>query len=211
VLFRSGTNAFFRYVPSSDVLIHNANALAGGAIARVSRLAHNEDLAEVASRAAMTTVALQRQDGSWPYGEEASLSWIDGFHTAYTLAGLEAVNGVLPDDRIKDAIARGKAFYRRACFRVDAVPRYYADKQVVGDCHTAATAIRYFAGSGEDIGFAVEIYEWARETLRLADGSFRTSAGNPIPYLRWSEAHMFLALAELRRAVTSENKARSND
>ena len=31
------------------------------------------------------TVARQRPDGSWPYGEERHLNWVDGFHTGYVL------------------------------------------------------------------------------------------------------------------------------
>jgi hypothetical protein len=48
--------------------------------------------------------------GSWPYGEGASLSWSDSFHSGYVLTCLERLRHVTP--WVDDAEARGAAYYR---------------------------------------------------------------------------------------------------
>jgi hypothetical protein len=201
----SEDGSFFRYVPGSDVLIHNANALAAGCVARAGQLAGRPWLINVSGQAATTTARLQRDNGSWPYGEGPGLGWVDAFHTAYTLQGLAAVADPSVDAPLARAVRSGGAFYVSSCFGVHGVPLYYANGHQAGDCHAAATAISYLCTTGDDVSLAGRVYTWARRNLRRSDGAFRSSRGNPIPYVRWSEAHMFLALAHLSRALDEQS------
>ena len=94
---------FFTYVPGSTVLIHNANVLVSGLVARVDRSS------ELALDAAWTTVRRQHAIGAWPYGERAGLEWVDGFHTAYVLDALQRWVAVGVSD-FEQPVSRGLAF-----------------------------------------------------------------------------------------------------
>src|SRR5215211_728379 len=133
---------YFGYVGAGAVLIHNANALVCGTLARLHELDPDGELAERVRTAARTTADAQRPDGSWPYGESASLGWVDNFHTAYTLEGLHHTDRVLGGGA--DAIERGYDFWARALFEDDGRARARGDRTYPLEAHSYATAIDTF-------------------------------------------------------------------
>src|SRR5947208_3350284 len=73
--------ACFASCAGSATPIHNSSMLLAAAAARVG----DGKAVATAARAVAFTIARQRPDGSWPYGEGPGLDWVDGFHTAYIL------------------------------------------------------------------------------------------------------------------------------
>ena len=80
--------AYFGYLPRDRTPIHNANMLVCAFLARLSACSGREDFRSAASVGVAYTVCRQGADGSWPYGAEPYLGWIDSFHTGYVLDAL---------------------------------------------------------------------------------------------------------------------------
>jgi hypothetical protein len=199
-----GRRRYFGYVPGVTTLIHNANALAAGFLARYGRLSGDDVAVASARRAAQVVVDAQRPDGLWPYGEGASLGWIDGFHTAYVLGGLLDVWEATDDDSLVPVLERGTRQYAARLFD-GATPRF-SDKSLYPiDVHCASSAIDYFARAGRldarYVDMAWNTATWAVGELYDPSGAFYYQLTrwyvNKIAYIRWSDAHMLRALARL--------------
>lgn len=180
---------FIRYIPGSDVVIHNASLLGARALMRL------DPSHPLIAAALGRTLEAQRPDGLWPYGDEPGLEWVDGFHTAYVL---DALLDLSPHGQWSDHLARGAEAYVQRCFDPDGRPRYYAGKSGPVDVHNVATALHVLtrlrrAGLVTASGATSE--RWLLE-LQRRDGAFVSRPGMP-PYMRWNQAHAHRALAEV--------------
>jgi len=184
-------DGYMRYVPGNDRLIHNANVLGARALFRLA-----PDHPAVSSSIAHT-VRAQRADGLWPYGAGPGLEWIDNFHTAYVLLALKDIDRPIPGR--EEALQRGTQAWLRRCFNADGGPYYYADRAGPIDVHNVATALHALADlSSVDRACKSVLPGTLRYalTLQRKDGAF-VSRPNALPFMRWNQAHMFRALAEL--------------
>ena len=117
---------FFGYLVGDRTPIHNANMLVCSLMARLAHRIESLELADLASAGVAYTVAHQRPDGSWPYGERPHLDWIDNFHTGYVLeALLQCRTAGITNRNLDAALERGLSFYRGELFREDGAPKYY--------------------------------------------------------------------------------------
>src|SRR4051794_18490894 len=115
-------HGYFAYHPGSDTLIHNASLLGARVVHELvaePRAAEGAAggperarAAEAVARAVERTLAAQRPDGSWPYGE--GMAFTDSFHTGFVLDCLCTLRGV--DPAIDHALARGAAYYAERFF-----------------------------------------------------------------------------------------------
>jgi polysaccharide biosynthesis protein VpsJ len=205
---------YFRYLQAEQELVHNANLLACSVVLRAARVTGEHDLVPMTVEAVRTTAASQRDDGSWPYGDADYLRWVDNFHTAYVLESLVECERSLPE--LRDAIARGAEFWESELFLPDGTPKYYAHRVYPLDSHSYAQAIdtwctlsdrhpRWFERATrvaqllidrmlDDRGY-VHFQQWRRWRSR-------------VPYIRWSTAPSFRALAGLLVAERSRATAR---
>ncbi|MFE3323366.1 hypothetical protein [Streptomyces sp. NPDC059176] len=212
------TGRYFAYTPVTGTLIHNAN-LMGAALA--ARLAGRIDvprplasrLRDAACASVSASIAAQRSDGSWPYGDASGLGWVDGFHTGYVLLRLESAAAELGLD-VDAAMSAGARFYFTSLFD-GAVPRYYAGQgsrrgtAARRDPNNDATALR-MAAWGEDRGhvppgFADDV--WAAVTGHFPDcapPASRRRRVRPIDRSpRWATAPLLDALTAVY-AIRSE-------
>jgi hypothetical protein len=189
------------YYPSAGAEIHNASALLADAIGRAAPAGSAERA--VARAAVERLLEVQRAPGFWPYGEQAGLEWVDGFHTAYVLVALHRWDRREPDPTLAAAVARGLDFYLSRLFEADGWPRHSVDMLYPIDIHAASTAIWALSLLRERderaLPTAERVLEFALRRLRRSDGRFafqlRRRMRLAIPYIRWSDAHMLLALA----------------
>ena len=79
---------FFGYFIGDQTPIHNANMLVCGLLARLLRFDQGARFRDACAASLAYCLAHQRADGSWPYGEQRGLEWVDGFHTGYVLDAL---------------------------------------------------------------------------------------------------------------------------
>src|SRR5215208_428106 len=196
----------FSYAPNSDTRIFNASLLAAEVLASVSKLTGEQELSELAERATRYVVNNQRPDGSWFYGTNAKQSWIDNFHTAYTLFSLKRIIDVSSfGAQFQPALDRGYEFWKNNFFLAEGWPKYYHDDPYPADAHAAASAIVTFLECREldndALTLAQNIAAWTIQNLRDRRGFFyyqrRRFYTVRKPYMRWTQAWMLYALARL--------------
>jgi hypothetical protein len=208
----------FSYTPLDRTTVHNASMLGAELLARVGRETGEAALAEAAVAATRFTVAAQREDGAWPYGELAFQSWVDSFHTGFVLVSLDSVIRATGRDEWAGALERGYALYRDRFFLADGTPKYYDNGLYPVDIHSAAQALVTFAALARLDPGALErarlVFGWAVEAMRRGDGSFAFQKHrrytNRTSYIRWSQAWMLYGMARLiaaEREVADEGRA----
>jgi hypothetical protein len=220
-----GSRLYFSYVRAGSELIHTANLLVCGALARLDTIEPLDRAKDAVRRAAQTTLALQRDDGLWDYGEAGNLRWADNFHTVYVLDGLLSVERAFGLGTA--ALRRGVAAWRERFFEADGWARYYPERHFPLESHCCASAIDLvcaLAGSGvggqlaELHSFGERVAGTAIRELWLEDeGRFAYRRGarglNRRAFMRWTNAPMFRALARLEswpadsRAGEAANRA----
>lgn len=199
----------FRYIPARDTQIHNVNLLAAALLARTGAHTGDERFLKVAQEAVAFSVTRQREDGSWPYGEEGNQAWIDQYHTGFNLVALSQYQTHSGDAQFSDAAQKGFRFWDRHFLQPGGAPRFHSDRDYPVDIHCVAQAIlTYLEYSGPDAGEKIErTVRWAWENMWSPAGFFYFQRHrlytNRIPYMRWSQAWMFYGLSSLRSAIAN--------
>jgi len=199
-----GGQSFFAYFAGSRVPIHNASVLVASFVARGG----GDEARAAAAGPIRYTLERQRPDGSWPYGEGPRLGWVDGFHTGFVLQGLARWHARAGDDAAAEALRRGLGYYVERLIDPDGAARASDRRRYPIDAHAAGTALAAFAElrayDDRCLPTARRVLAWTLEHLRRPDGRFAYRRGrvirNSVPYVRWSDAHVLLGLAELARA-----------
>ena len=200
--------AFFGYLEGDRTPIHNANLLACALLARLNALEPRDELQTAVSAGLSHATALQRDDGSWPYGEEPHLQWVDGYHTGYVLWCLHEIAGHGFAPEVGDSLARGLDYYRRELFLADGTPKFHSDALYPIDAECVAQGIQTFArcssADPELLEPAWKVLDFALRRMQRRDGGFvyqrRRFWSIRTPHVRWVTASMLLALANLNRA-----------
>jgi len=200
---------FLAYHADSSILVHNANVLACGQIARSFRAAGSDPPDEVFT-AARLSLAAQRPDGAWPYADHPRCGWVDTFHTLYILDGLHELADADPDGPWKQSFDRGLAYVHGHCLS-DQGPLELPDRRGRPlEGHTVGTALSFFARRTTDHGVLRTLLA-AADALALPDGSFAAHAtdGNGFgpAYPRWVGAHMLVGLAASAAALEGRSSA----
>ena len=193
----------FSYTPLDRSQVHNVNLLAAELLARAYRLTGKDEYREACERAARFTIARQREDGSWPYGESAPQQWIDSFHTGFIVVSLKRIADDLAMTEEVAALRAAYAFYESRFFLADGTPAYYHNSLFPVDVHSAAQAVVTFT---ELIDLMPSASEQARRAVEWATRNLQDSAGFfyfqrqrfytiRTPHIRWAQAWMLYALS----------------
>jgi hypothetical protein len=161
-------------------------------------------------RAAERTIADQRPDGSWPYGESGkNVGWADSFHSGYVIACLDRLRDL--DPRIGDAVERGAAFYQRF-FGPAGEAQLWADRRYPEDAHSAGTGLTTLAvllrrglveqGLLETV--AHRALEFGIRGGHAVFRRYRWGLKTYVHYLRWCDAHLALGLADAATVLAGE-------
>lgn len=198
LLVPAGSEAFYAYYEGSRVPIHNASLLVASLFARRGEM-------DAALPALRFSLERQAPDGSWPYGESSGLRWVDGYHTAFVLWTLGAAAGSGADGAATDeALTRALDFFLDAFVDPDGAVRASPARRFPVDIHSCASSIWALSALDERdpraLPAAGRILDWTLEHMRRADGRFafqkRRLFRDSVPYARWSDGHMLLALSE---------------
>jgi hypothetical protein len=197
---------FYVYFPGATTPIHNANLLVAGLFARCS--SGDDDLA-IARDAVGYSLARQRPDGTWPYGEGHGLEWVDGFHTAYNLDALALWDERTRDARGRAALESGLDAYVERLFDEDGAPRATTAARHPIDIHAASSAIGTLSRLRERhpaaLATAARVLDWTLRTMSRRDGRFafqrHARRRISVPYVRWSDGHMLVAMASYLEAA----------
>ncbi|HUZ81590.1 MAG TPA: hypothetical protein VMU73_05030 [Gaiellaceae bacterium] len=211
-LHRTVTDAgiCFGYTTADDLQVHNTNLLAAEFLDRVGREVGRGEWLELAASAASFTLAEQRPDGAIEYWARAQPGCVPGFvdhyHTGNSLRSLHRLWQHSGETRYRDARNRLFAYYRERLWR-DEIPLTHPDRLRPIDIHACAEAIHCTAVLADElpeaVGLGTGAVRWTLDHMRTYPDRFGhllvrrlgrdTLTG--IPYLRWSQAPMLLALA----------------
>ena len=204
---------YLAYIPSQTTFVHNANLWGAAVLARAGKETDDTLLSDMACRVARQSALAQHADGSWPYGERSHHQFIDSFHTGYNLEALHMIRTNLKTQEFDAAIDSGLDYYRQYFFLDDGTPKYYHDAVYPIDMHAVAQAVLTFSCLGnrdEDRHLAGKVLHWAiRHCYSQRSGYFHYQVNrlfrNRVPYMRWTQAWSYLALATYLQDETQEN------
>ena len=200
---------YFRYLPAEPELVHNANLLACSVVARDASM-RGESVDDRVAAAVATSLDAQRGDGSWPYAESPAGDWVDNFHTGYVLEGLGRCEAL--DDRVRPALERGFAYWGRELFRDDGTPKSTPSSVYPIDAHNYAQAVEtwvsaaaWYPGALERAGRCARLLVTRMLNPRgHVDFQQGRVIRNRVPFVRWTTAPTFRALAGLELAQRGE-------
>ncbi len=184
---------------------HNANFLGSALLCRVLKQCGEKRFLEPALKVARYSVTKQREDGSWDYGESSTQGWVDNFHTGFNLCALRALSQYAGTSEFDSHIRRGFDFYRDHFFREDGAPRYFHNRTYPIDIHSVAqsiiTLLAFKDLDENNAKLADAIFKWAMTHMWDEQGYFYYQvlpfSTIKIPYIRWSQAWMLLAISKL--------------
>jgi polysaccharide biosynthesis protein VpsJ len=198
----SNGGRFIAYVPHSEAMVHNANLWGAYVLAAGAALGGPAEWRKLAADAVGYSLAAQRDDGSWAYGEAAHHQFVDSFHTGYVLEALHRISRLVAGLPVEQPVQKGLAFYRSAMFEDDGTARYYANSTFPLDANPAAQAVITLdclqtpdaAMLGRKILSAVIRNLWIESSGRFAYQKTRRGV-NMIDYPRWTQIWLRLALS----------------
>ena len=202
----------FSYTPMDQFKVHNANLFAAAFLARLGSLTDNLDYTALALRSVRYTLTEQNSDGSFHYWGSEPRSIIDHYHTGFILRHLETIRRNTAADFISEPLARGYDFYIDRLFTQDGIPKFSPDSLYPIDIHSCAEAILCICQLGPEFGGLeriARVMEFTQEKMRTTDGwyvaALRKKRGLEVPvsvpFMRWGQAWMLLALARLQAAL----------
>jgi len=200
----------FAYTAQSKGACYNASLLSTEILARADKLNDTAIYSAQINQAIDFVLNQQKPFGEWWYsfnpenGQERKQ--ID-FHQGFVLMSLSKLNELLPQARedIDEAISRGLDYYRKHQFYDSGRSLWRIPKKWPVDIHNQSQGIITFSElSGvnkEYLAFAEKIADWTIHYMQDPKGYFYYRKfswyTNKIPYMRWSQAWMLLALATL--------------
>jgi rhamnogalacturonyl hydrolase YesR len=195
-----GDNFIFSYSPFDRQQVFNASMKGVRILAQAYELTGDENLKIEAQKAAAFVVSNQRTDGSWGYSLESNGGWTDNYHSGYILDCLNEYITLCNDNSFNEHLQRGFDFYKNHFIEEDGMPRFYAGKAYPADCTVAAQTILTLCRFG-DKEKANQVALWMIRHMQSGRGSFYFRKHKyftvKTSFMRWSDAWMFAALAEL--------------
>lgn len=202
---RDGQLRWITYTPTTNTQVHNVNMLGAALLARTAARTKNADLAAFARESMTFSVERLRPNGAWPYGEAPNQGWVDNFHTGYNLVGLEEYRQATGETWMDAPLEKAWRYWDEKFGRPDGRPPYYDNSERPVDIHCCAYSVltRIFLRR-LDPAWRDKAHRDAAWTLRnMWDGRrhfvFQRDGWlvNRVPQIRWGQAWMFWALAEL--------------
>jgi hypothetical protein len=194
---QQGGRLWLRYAARSTGRIVNVQASSASLFARLFRHHREPSVLEAADRAAEAVVASQHADGSWTYSEDPRGAFVDGFHTGFTLQGLQEYVESRGHDAVSGAAAAidtGFSYFKNHLMTPKGLPRGFADDHVSLDGQNVAQCIQTLLVCGEDsdVSTAVRLWELGFSGLQLDEPGARS--------LRWAVGPFVLSTAYLLRS-----------
>ncbi len=200
----------FSYTEEKPDYCYNASALSAELLAVVYSITKEEKLKAIIQSAIDFILAHQKEDGHWNYSlniETGNEREQIDFHQGFILCSLEHIKRLLEieDKRLDKAIVNGLEYYKSVQFFETGKSLWRIPKEYPVEIHNQAQGIITFSElSSYDnsyLGFSTKIAEWTIENMQDKKGYFYYRKfkryTNKIPYMRWSNSWMLLAMTTL--------------
>lgn len=198
----------FSYTEEEADCCYNASLLGAEILAIVQILDKKEALPDVIRRNIDYILAHQHEEGSWGYSIDVNTGKEriqTDFHQGFILCSLNHIAKLLnlQDVRIERAIENGLQYYRMHQFDDEGVSLWRVPKEYPVEIHNQAqgiiTFLEFSAEDTDNVEFARTIARWTIDHMRSKKGWFYYRKFRRytirIPYMRWSQAWMLLALS----------------
>ncbi|MEM3504804.1 MAG: hypothetical protein QW532_01080 [Archaeoglobaceae archaeon] len=207
--------AYVKYTPvERGKVVFNVSSLFLEALSEFGKFKKMpEYYIEISEKIVRFLLKHQRDDGAWPYSiytEKGKYYWQIDFHQGFIIDGL---NSILPylDGKVRteteNALNKAIRFYMEKQFTKDGYSYYRYPFKYPIDIHNQAQGIITFSklyktrGEEKYLDFAKKIALWTIKNMQSPEGYFYAHKWpffvNKIPYMRWGQAWMMLALATL--------------
>jgi len=209
---------FFKYTPTeNDKIVLNASAQGLEAIAHLLSIHKNEEMRKVGEKLVKFLIKKQRGDGSWVYSvyKDGKVRNQLDFHQGYILDGLLLFLPYLSNkEETISCIIKGAKFYKEVLFSRNGQSYYRYPLYYPTDIHNQAQGIITFSKldvlNPDYLEFAKKIALWTITNMQDEEGYFYYQKWplftNKIPYMRWGQAWMMLALATLTSVMQKEEE-----
>ncbi len=200
----------FSYTHLSKGCCYNANLLAAEVLAKADFINKTSDYTTLINRAVDYVISKQMSDGGWNYSynpEKCNERIQIDFHQGFILVSLDNLNKITGTERknVIEAITKGLSYYRNKQYLDTGQALWRIPKKWPVDIHNQSQGIITFSRlkeySSDYLSFAQTIADWTIKNMQADKGCFYYRKNpvftNKIPYMRWSQAWMLLALAEL--------------
>jgi hypothetical protein len=194
------------YTPDGGEGVVNASAYRAFLLTAAAVEFGRADFRAAAGRNLAFVLRSQRPDGAWPYAVDGTRDFIDHFHTCFVLKALAKIEALTGDRGCTAAIGRGVAYYLRALFDADGLPKPFAAaprltvyRRELYDCAECLNLGWLLRGRFPGLDAAVErvladiLAHW-----RTPAGSFRSrrllAGWDNVPMHRWGQSMMFRSL-----------------
>jgi hypothetical protein len=213
------------YTPYDHGKVVNASAYRAFVLFDASRRFQNNTFQTKALRNLRFILENQQADGSWLYAiDNPPEAFIDHFHTCFVLKNLFKVNRQLQSPDVQQAIRLGYNWYRKTLFDEEDNPKPFAIAprvQIVRlEMYNVAEAITLGVLLRKDIPEAFALAQRLATRLvrvyQLPAGHWVTRVylgglRHTLPFLRWPQAQLFLALTNLLVALEQEDRVARPD
>lgn len=218
VLFEDRDTLCFAYIPGEKARVHNAYMLGAALLARVFSHTRDSDYYEKSKKAMTYSIKALRPDYSWPYGERHHHQFVDNFHTGFNLVALKEWIAFTDDHIWEEHLKKAYEYFLDNFWLEDGRPKYYNTSLYPIDIHCSAqgimTCLKLSGYHEQSIVMVEKIAKWAVENMQDKSGYFYYQKSrwytNHVPYMRWSQAWMFYALANLlayQKNMNDKNKS----
>jgi hypothetical protein len=205
------------YTPHDHSQVVNASAYRAWLLCDAADRFAREDYRQKAMKNIRFILDTQRADGAWLYAlGSPQEAFIDHFHTCFVIKNLYKLNRGLRSKEVREAVERGYRWYRRNLFDEHSNPRSFAIAprlQIVRlEMYNVAEAVSLGVLLRSEIPESFSLaQEMARRFLRgeqVRKGHWVTRVylggiRHKVPFVRWPQAQLFLALSSLLLAAES--------
>ncbi|MFM7015997.1 MAG: delta-aminolevulinic acid dehydratase [Bacteroidota bacterium] len=200
----------YSYSTEKKDICYNASLLAGEILAINYSITRNEYIRIKCHQIVNYVVDKQHVDGHWAYSKDSTNGnerTQTDFHQGFVLESISNIvnHCKITDEKIDYAINMGCKYYLLEQFEPNGRSLFRIPKKYPTDIHYQAQGIitlcRLKNSSVEMHSFAKTIAEWTINNMQSKNGYFYYRVyklfKDKTSYIRWGQAWMFLALAEL--------------
>ena len=214
----------FSYTTIDNFQVHNANLFVAEFLMKIGNHIKNDEWMRLALDATEFSLAEQNNNGSLCYWSKEYMNKynmscsVDHFHSGFEIRMLYSIWTISKKDSIKKAIDNYYNFYSDNFFSEDFAPILEPKGKYYIDIHSCAEALICNSVLINEYQQAKEIINgtanWTISNMQTQTGWFRYVLYKrknkirtiDIPYLRWSQAWMLLALSKTLEVFTNEIK-----
>ncbi|MEM4141244.1 MAG: hypothetical protein QXG36_09080 [Nitrososphaeria archaeon] len=211
----SNNSCYFKYTPlENSKIVFNVSALALSVLANLLKYHYRSKIINVGEKVVGFLLAHQRKDGVWPYSlslPSKRYYWQIDYHQGFIIDGLLDFIPYIREKDLKlrtiESITKAVNFYIHKQFDENGRSYYRYPYKYPIDIHNQAqgiiTSLKLFniLKSRKYLQRAIRITKWTIDNMQDPRGYFYAHKypwlTNKIPYMRWSQAWIMLALTML--------------